>query len=158
MEVAISDKAHKSKMTMLSNSWALRHCTRLLTGLFFSTFTAPLWTSLFRSSVVSSLLLLLSWSTDLLSFASRACNVFRKRLKLSISSVTAILQNGWDGYQNLVICIPRSQSTALQNREQQILKKENGLKQGVSVVNLVRVVLKRTVFLFVCFIYNNDLT
>ena len=95
--VAISDRAHRSKMMILSNSWELCTCTGIGTGVLPSAFSASLCMSLSALSEPVSSLLLLVRGSKLLSLISRLWSVLRRRLKLLISSVTAILRKKMDG-------------------------------------------------------------
>ena len=94
--VAISDRAHRSKITILSNSWELCTCTGIGTGVLPSVFSTSLCMSLSALSEPVSSLLLLVRGSKLLSLISRLWSVLCRRLKLLISSVTAILREKMD--------------------------------------------------------------
>lgn len=99
--VAISDRAHRSKMMILSNSWELCTCTGIGTGVLPSVFSASLCMSLSALSEPVSSLLLLVRGSKLLSLISRLWSVLCRRLKLLISSVTAILREKWIEWGNI---------------------------------------------------------
>jgi len=93
LDVAISDRAHKSKIRIVSSSWTLRYCTKLLAWVLSTRLDASFLFMLSSGSIeVSFSSSLPEGGSNLPSVSSWSSNIFFRMEKLSVSSVTAMLQ------------------------------------------------------------------